>query len=62
VKHLLPTTVLKLKTVRPQVWTTTVHEKIYSFVETMTAIEAKIKFLSTYDFLSFLCKRTVYSA
>jgi hypothetical protein len=51
VKHLLPTTVLKLKTVRPQVWTTTVHEKIYSFVETMTAIEAKIKFLSTYDFL-----------
>jgi hypothetical protein len=46
VKHLLPATVLKLKNVRPQVWTTTVHEKLYASVEVMTAIEAKMKFLS----------------
>jgi len=52
VKHLLPTTVLKLKNVRPQIWTTTVHEKLYSSVETMTVVEAKIKFLSKYNFLS----------
>ncbi|CAF1426007.1 unnamed protein product [Adineta ricciae] len=45
VKHLLPATVLKLKSVRPQVWTTTVHEKLYSSVETMTINEAKMKFL-----------------
>lgn len=45
VKHLLPATVLKLKSVRPQVWTTTVHEKLYSSVETLTTMEAKIKFL-----------------
>ncbi|CAF3639551.1 unnamed protein product [Adineta steineri] len=46
VKHLLPTSVLKLKSVRPQIWTTTVHEKLYSSVESLTAIEAKIKFLN----------------
>ncbi|CAF1240131.1 unnamed protein product [Adineta ricciae] len=45
VKHLLPATVLKLKSVRPQVWTTTVHEKLYSSVETMTINEAKMKLL-----------------
>lgn len=50
-KHLLPTTVLKLKSVRPQIWTTTVHEKLYSSVENMTIMEAKIKFLSKYHFL-----------
>jgi hypothetical protein len=49
VKHLLPTTVLKLKNVRPQIWTTTVHEKLYASVEAMTAVEAKIKFLSNYN-------------
>jgi hypothetical protein len=53
VKHLLPATVLKLKSVRPQVWTTTVHEKLYSSVEKMTTIEAKIKFLSKYNSLFF---------
>jgi hypothetical protein len=52
VKHLLPATVLKLKSVRPQIWTTTVHEKLYSSVEAMTAVEAKIKFLSKYNHLS----------
>lgn len=46
VKHLLPATVLKLKSVRPQIWTTTVHEKLYSSVEAMTATEAKAIFLS----------------
>ncbi len=46
VKHLLPVSVLKLKSVRPQIWTTTVHEKLYSSVENMTILEAKIKFLS----------------
>ena len=52
-KHLLPATVLKLKSVRPQVWTTTVHEKLYSSVESMTAREAKLKFLSKYQLLYF---------
>jgi hypothetical protein len=47
VKHLLPSTVLKLKSVRPQVWTTTVHEKLDGSVEAMTHIEAKIQFLSS---------------
>jgi hypothetical protein len=45
VKYLLPATVLKLKSVHPQEWTTVVHEKLYSSVETMTTIEAKIQFL-----------------
>ena len=51
VKHLLPATVLKLKSVRPQVWTTTVHEKLYSSVETMTINEAKTKLLGIDLFL-----------
>ncbi|CAF3632068.1 unnamed protein product [Rotaria socialis] len=46
VKHLLPATVLKLKNIRPQVWTTTVHEELYSSVEAMTTMEAKLKFLT----------------
>ncbi|CAF1023237.1 unnamed protein product [Rotaria sordida] len=46
VKHLLPSTVLKVKNIRPQVWTTTVHEKLDSSVESMTAIEAKLNFLN----------------
>jgi hypothetical protein len=46
VKHLLPETVLKLKSVHAQKWTEFVHEKFHSFVESMSIIEAKIKFLS----------------
>ncbi|CAF4602738.1 unnamed protein product [Rotaria sp. Silwood1] len=46
VKHLLPSTVLKVKNVRPQVWTTTVHEKLDSSIESMTPIEAKLNFLN----------------
>ncbi len=61
VKHLLPATVLKLKTVRPQIWTTTVHEKLYSSVEKMTTIEAKIKFLSKDQFSFLFFRNTRYS-
>ncbi|CAF0846167.1 unnamed protein product [Adineta ricciae] len=46
VKYLLPTTVLKLKTIHPQQWTTAVHEKLYSSVESMSLIEAKMAFLN----------------
>jgi hypothetical protein len=45
--------VLQLKSVRPQVWTTTVHEKLYSSVESMTTMEAKITFISKIIFLLF---------
>ncbi|CAF3546374.1 unnamed protein product [Rotaria sordida] len=46
VKHLLPATVLKLKSVCPQEWTTSIHDKLCTFVESMSIIEAKIKFLN----------------
>jgi hypothetical protein len=46
VKYLLPVIVIKLKNVRPQEWTAAVHDKLYSSVESMSIIEAKIKFLS----------------
>jgi hypothetical protein len=62
VKHLLPATVLKLKTVRPQIWTTTVHEKLYSSVEKLTIIEAKIKFLSKDQFYFIFILNTRYSS
>ncbi len=45
-KYLLPATVLKLKSVHPQEWTAAVHEKLYSSVESISIMEAKIKFLS----------------
>jgi hypothetical protein len=35
-----------LKSVHPQQWTEAVREKLYSSVESMSTIEAKIKFLS----------------
>jgi len=54
VKHLLPITVLKLKSVRPQIWTTTVHEQIESSVEKLTPIEAKFKFISLNSIVDFL--------
>lgn len=46
IKYLLPATVVKLKNVHPQEWTKAVHDKLYSSVESMSIIEAKIKFLS----------------
>ncbi|UJR10303.1 hypothetical protein I4U23_014509 [Adineta vaga] len=46
IKYLLPTTVLKWKSIHPQQWTTTVHDKLYSSVESMSPIEAKIAFLN----------------
>ncbi len=46
IKCLLPGTVLKLKHVSPQQWTTAVHEQLLSSVQSMSIIEAKIKFLS----------------
>lgn len=51
-KHLLPTTILKLKSVRPQVWTTTVHDKLYGPIEAMSTLEAKIKFLRSLSLFS----------
>ncbi|CAF2793021.1 unnamed protein product [Rotaria sp. Silwood2] len=46
VKHLLPATVLKLKSVRPQEWTAAIHDKLCGLVESMSIIEAKIKFIN----------------
>ena len=60
VKHLLPATALKLKSVRPQIWTNTVHEKLYSSVEPMTVTEAKIKFLSNYHSFFLFKNRIIY--
>jgi hypothetical protein len=46
VKHLLPATVLKLRSIRPQEWTATIHEHLINAVQSMTSNEAKVKFLS----------------
>ena len=46
VKYLLPASVLKLKNIHPQEWTATVNDKLHSSVESLSTIEAKIKFLS----------------
>ena len=45
VKHLLPGTVLKLKSIHPQQWTAAIHEHFLSSVQSMSIIEAKKKFL-----------------
>ena len=45
VKHLLPATVLKLRSIRPQQWTAMIQEELRSSVHSMTVKEAKIKFL-----------------
>lgn len=45
VKHLLPATVLKLRSVRPQEWTAMIQEELRSSIHSMTVKEAKIKFL-----------------
>jgi hypothetical protein len=46
IKSLLPGSVLKLKNIHSQQWLTAVHEQLISSVQSMTIIEAKIKFLS----------------
>ncbi|CAF3339033.1 unnamed protein product [Rotaria socialis] len=46
IKSLLPATILKLKSVAPQEWTTAIHDKLSSFVESMPIIEAKVQFLN----------------
>lgn len=46
VKTILPEPILKLKTIRPQQWTTAIHDKVETFAKTLSIIEAKVQFLS----------------
>jgi len=52
VKCLLPSTVLQLKAISPQIWTNILHEKLRSTVFAMSLIEAKRQFLSNYSRLN----------
>ena len=61
VKHLLPATILKLKSIRPHEWTAAIHDKLCSFVQSMSTIQAKISFLSDccHFFIDLLERRTL---